>query len=140
MTEWVDGDEADKQDEVDKYGLKGTNESNGNVHLFMRRGVYQKDHRLKCSAPTGTMDLVATIWNEPAKRQSVTALDQLPVLGFSAHCKCVNHCTRRESENNGYYIEDKDGLLATLRGGEVEQCNQERREKRQESVPDHDGV
>jgi hypothetical protein len=50
VTEWVDGDEVNKQDEVDKYGLKGANDSNGNVHLgkeFIRRGVHQSDHRLK---------------------------------------------------------------------------------------------
>lgn len=86
------------------------------------------------------MDLEETTWNGSAKRPSATARDQLPVLGCPAHCKCVNHYTRRESEDDVYYIEDKDGSPATLWGGEVEQCNQERQEKRQESVSDHDGV
>lgn len=33
VAEWVDGDEANKQNEIDKYRLKGANDSDGNVHL-----------------------------------------------------------------------------------------------------------
>lgn len=33
MPEWVDGDEANEQYEIDKYGLKGANQSDSNAHL-----------------------------------------------------------------------------------------------------------
>jgi len=130
------GDKSYQENEIHKDGLEYAEKADCNVNLGESVSCEQGGN-VGCIAPTTATDGLE-------QEAHVSWMAQLAVKEaqrkISIYRQRVDENACYEGEYDHNHVQHEDGGAARILVGEIEQCDEKRKEERRECVSDHDGI